>query len=98
MKMFSVPSVTMNGGSFTRVTRTPLSGAGSVPTPKPRSRASEPGHPVVGGDLGHHHRAKDHDGADRQVDAGGQDDDGLADGERADHGDLLEDQREVLSA
>ena len=44
-KMFSVPSVTMNGGSRSRVTSAPLSRPQAVPTPKPSSSASRPGSP-----------------------------------------------------
>ena len=45
MKMLSVPSVTMNGGSRSRVTSAPLSRPHAVPTPKPMSSASRPGTP-----------------------------------------------------
>ena len=45
-KMFSVPSVTMNGGSLTRVTSRPLSIPHASPTVKPRSNASKPGTPA----------------------------------------------------
>ena len=44
-KMYSVPSVTMNGGSFRRVISAPLSRPQAVPTPKPSSSASGPGRP-----------------------------------------------------
>jgi hypothetical protein len=42
---FSVPSVTMNGGSRRRVTSRPLMRPHAVPTPKPISSASSPGTP-----------------------------------------------------
>ena len=40
----------------------------------------------------HHHRAENHDDADRKIDAGGQDHQGLGDAEDGDDGDLLEHQ------
>ena len=42
---FNVPSVTMNGGSFRRVTSAPLRSPQVVPTPNPISSASSPGTP-----------------------------------------------------
>ena len=47
VKMFSVPRVTMNGGSRSRVTSRPLSPPASVPTSSPRTRASGPGTPKL---------------------------------------------------
>ena len=83
VKMLRVPSVTMNGGSLTRVTSAPLRKPGSAPTTAtPTSSASGPGTPCVGGELGHDDVREQHDGADRQVDAGGEDDERLADGQR----------------
>ena len=84
MKMLSVPSVTMNGGSRSRVTSTPfMPPAPAVPTTKPDARA-RPGRAARGWPrwLGHDDRGEDHDRPDRQVDAGGQDDQGLADRQR----------------
>ena len=43
--MFSVPSVTMNGGSRTLVTSSPLAAPASAPTPRPSRIASGPGTP-----------------------------------------------------
>ena len=94
-KMFSVPSVTMNGGSLSRVTSSPLSRPQAVPTTNPSSRASRPGSPWSAAELGHHDRRQHHDRADREVDAGGEDDERLGDAQRADHHDLLQDQRDV---
>ena len=92
--MLSVPRVTMNGGSFTRVTSTPLSVPARAATTIPIASAATPGTPWSDGDLGHHHRRQDGDGPDRQVDAGGEDDDRLADGEGGDHRRLLQQQRD----
>ena len=50
-KMFSVPSVTMNGGSRSRVTSMPLSRPQAVPTTKPISSASRPGTPASADSL-----------------------------------------------
>ncbi len=80
----------MNGGSLSRVTSRPLSSPPAAPTATPMSNASDAGHAVVRREAGHDQHRQDHDGADRQVDAGGEDDEGLADGERRDHGHLLE--------
>ena len=54
-----------------------------------------PGDAEVGVELGHDDRGEDGDGPDGEVDAGGQDDDRLADGERPHDGDLLDDQGQV---
>ena len=96
--MLNVPSVTMNGGSLTRVTSRPLSRPNSVVTPMPHEDGQRRGQAEVGRDLGHHDAAQRHDHAARQVDAGGQDDQRLADGDHADDHHLLQDQREVLAA
>ena len=48
--------------------------------------------------LGYDHGGEDHDGADRQVDTGREDDECLGDGQGADDGNLLGDQREVFNA
>ena len=83
-KMLQVPSVTMNGGSRSRVTRTPLT--------KPQSEAGEEAERE--GDVDRHAvdrppswpmtiERQDHDGADREVDAGGEDDQRLRDAEDA---------------
>jgi hypothetical protein len=50
----------------------------------------------VGGHLGHDDAAQRHDHAAGQIDAGGQDDEGLADRDRAHHHHLLQDQGEIL--
>ena len=84
----------MNGGRPTRVTSTPLRHPASHASAMPMSSASSPGTPFVGGERRHDHHRQDGDRADRQVDAGGEDDEGLADAERADDGDLLDQQRE----
>ena len=87
----------MNGGSRNLVTRKPFSAPAASPTTRPASRASRRGHSVVDGELGHDHGGQDHDGADGKVDAGGEDDEGLGDGQGADDGDLLGNQGEVFN-
>ena len=46
-------------------------------------------------ELTHYHRRQDHDCANRQINAGGQHDQGLREADDADDGHLLEDQRQV---
>ena len=46
VKIESVPSVTMNGGSFSRVTSRPLTAPAAVPTMMPIRIASGPGMPL----------------------------------------------------
>ena len=86
----------MNGGSPTRVTSTPLNRACRGAHDETEEEGQPTGDPGVERGLGHHHRGEDHDGAAGQVDAGGEDDEGLADGEVPDHRDLLDDQRQVV--
>ena len=97
MKMFSVPRVTMNGGSRNLVTRNPFRAPAASPTTRPASSAMGAGSSVVDGELGHDHGRKDHDGPDGKVDACGEDDEGLGDGQGADDGDLLGNQGEVFN-
>ena len=66
------------------------------PTTRPSMIASQPGMPRVERGLRHDHRREDHDGAAGQVDARGQDDQGLPDGECAHDRHLLGDQRQVV--
>ena len=47
---------------------------------------------VAEGELPHDHGGEHHDGADREVDAGGEDDQRLGRADNADDGDLLQDQ------
>ena len=49
--MLSVPSVTMNGGRFSRVTSRPLRNPQAVPTAMPMSRARPPGTPLLAARL-----------------------------------------------
>ena len=94
-KMFSVPSVTMKGGRRSRVMRRPLSGPHAT---RGRSRGRARAglvRPTSAESLGHDDRGEDHDGADREVDARGQDDDGLPDRQRPHDHHLLDDQRHV---
>ena len=53
------------------------------------------GQAQIGRELGHDNAAQGHHHAARQVDTGRQNNQGLANGDHADHGDLLQDQREV---
>ena len=95
--MFSVPSVTMNGGSLMRVTSRPLTRPNSAVTPMPAGDRERRRHAEVGGELGHHDAAERHHHAARQVDAGGEDHQRLADRDDADHHHLLQDQRQVAA-
>ena len=45
MKMLKVPSVTMNGGSLSRVTNAPLMAPATAPARMPSARAKIPGIP-----------------------------------------------------
>ena len=97
--MLSVPRVTMNGGSFNRVTSSaveqPAQGAdGDADEQREDSRARR----CSPASLAITSIARMRDRADGQVDAGGEDDQRLTDGQRRDDGDLLEDQRDVRRA
>ena len=54
------------------------------------------GHARFDRKFAHDDRGQNHDCADRQVDTGGQDDDGLCNRDDAGDGDLLQDQRQVV--
>ena len=95
--MLRVPRVTMNGGSRTAVTRDPLNAPNAAQTASPRKTASRRVHAAVDRELGHDDVAERHHGAVGQVDARGEDDQGLADGEGADDHDLLDDERQVAT-
>ena len=71
-------------------------GTGACPHQDPEQERERTGDAGVEGGLGHHHRREHHDGATGQVDAGGEDDQGLTDRERPDDGHLLGDEREVV--
>ena len=58
VKMLSVPSVTMNGGSFSRVTSSPFSKPQAVRQAMPISRARSRGR-LVRGEIGHHQHRED---------------------------------------
>ena len=86
----------MNGGSLSRVTSRPLIAPIAVPQQRSRAAArAPPGSPAFGGQVGHQDRGEDGDRAGRQVDAGGQDDQRLAQREHRDDGDLGQHQAEV---
>ena len=94
-KMLSVPSVTMNGGSLSRVTSKPLRAPIAVPQTQPDQQRQHAGHAQLGREVGHQDRGEHRDRAGGQVDAGGQDDQGLAQRQGGDHGDLGDHQAEV---
>ena len=93
--MLNVPSVTMNGGSRSHVTSAPLTKPKAAQASDPEQDRQHGRHVVVDRHLRHDDRPEGHHRAARQVDARGEDDERLADGQRADHHHLLEDQREV---
>ena len=71
----------MNGGSLIRVTSRPLTVAAATATSDTDEQRDHTGDAVVASQLRHHQRRQDHHGADRQVDAGSEDDQRLADGQ-----------------
>ena len=73
----------------------PLSSPQQGADGKPMSRARKPGTPLFAARLAMTSMDRMHDGADGQVDAGGEDDQGLTDRQGGDDGDLLEDERDV---
>ena len=92
MKMLSVPKVTMNGGRLSRVTSSAVDGTRqAAPTAMPISSAKTPGTPFLAARLAMTNDGQDGDRANRQVDAGGQDDQRLPDRESRDHRHLLQD-------
>ena len=54
MKMLSVPSVTMNGGRFSRVTSAPLMDPASGADRNADQQRQDARHAVVGREVGHH--------------------------------------------
>ena len=93
--MLQVPSVTMKGGSLRRVTSAPLTRPQAMPVRSPSGKEISTRNAADDGESSHHDRGKHHDGADREVDAGGEDDQRLGDAEHADDRHLLQDQREI---
>ncbi len=93
--MFSVPSVTMNGGSCTLVISPPLSTPNATQTPIPSSDGQIGIDPIDHRQPGHDDRSQRHHGAAGEIDAGSEDDQRLADGQHADHHRLLHDEREI---
>ncbi len=95
-KIDQVPSVTMNGGSLQPRHQHAVDRAAAArrrgDADEERERRRQ-----AGGDreLAHDHRAQHHDGADREIDAGGDHDQRLRDADDADDGHLLDDQRQV---
>ena len=83
-KIDQVPSVTMKGGSLILATSVPLRRPQRPPTTSPIGIATIAGTPSVDREPAHDHRAQHHDRRDREVDAGGQDDQRLGDAEDAD--------------
>ncbi len=84
----------MKGGIFTRLTRNPLIAPMPAPNISPISRLNSAGSAVAEGELPHDDRTEHRERADREIDAGGQDHQGLRGGENADDLNLLEDQRQ----
>ena len=94
-QMLNVPSVTMNGGRLRPTTRPPLTKPTIMQVAMPSRIESTGGTPESTASLVITIEPEGHRGAAGQVDAGGEDDQRLADGQRADHHHLLDDQREV---
>ena len=93
--MLSVPSVTMNGGICSRVTSAPFRKPQATPHSKPERKGDDSGNAVDDGEPAHHHRRDHHDHADREIDAGGQDDQRLRDAENADDRHLRQHGRQI---
>ena len=94
--MLSVPSVTMNAGNPTSVTRPPFSTPKATQVRIPSAIARSGDMPFVDGELRHDDLSERHHGSDREVDPGRQDHERLADREHADDHHLLQHEREVL--
>ena len=62
---------------------------------QPERKCNQDRNAIDGGGAAHHNRAKDHDHANRQIDAGGKDHQRLRHAEDGDDGDLLEHHRKV---
>ena len=93
--MLHVPRVTMKGGSLSRVTRRPLTAAAADAGQKADRECQFDRHAVHHREAAHDDRRQHHDRADREVDAGGEDDQRLGDAEHGDDRHLLQDQRQV---
>ena len=93
--MQSVPSVTMKGGIVSRVTSAPLSQPKNAPHSRPSGKATIDRQAVDDAEPAHHDRGNDHDDADRKIDAGGENDERLADAENARHHHLGQHGREI---
>ena len=93
-KIPRVPSVPMNGGRLARVTRMPLTSPVRPRRQCPPGARPAPAAPTPS-QVRHDQLGEDHGRADRQVDAGGEDDHRLAQGQRADDRNLLEHDRQV---
>ena len=93
--MLSVPSVTMNGGIFSRVTRDAVEVAEGGADEEAERKGDHGRNAVVDRQPPHHDRRNDHDDADREIDARRQDDEGLADADNADDHHLREYGREI---
>ena len=91
-KICQVPSVTMKGGSFMREISRPLIRPQSAPTAMPQSDGERRRQAIAEGELTHDDGGQHQDRADREIDAGGQDDQRLRGADDADDGDLLEDE------
>ena len=84
----------MKGGSFTLATSTAVDEAAERADRQGRRGSKWDRHAVAEGELPHDDGGEHHDGADREVDAGGQDDQRLRRADDADDRDLLQDERQ----
>ena len=89
-----VPSVTMKGGSRIVGDERAVEPAAERAAGEADRIASGGGNAVAEGELAHDHRGQDHDGADREIDAGGQDDERLGRADDAGDRHLLQDERQ----
>ena len=94
--MLSVPSVTMNGGSFSRVTSRPLRSPVARPTTQAEQQArARPGTWFVDAVCAITSPARVVAAPTERSMPRGEDDQRLGDADGSDHGDLLGDQRQV---
>ena len=82
----------MKGGSFMLATSQPLMKPHRAPQARPQRMEMGTGNPIAESELPHDDGGEHHDGADRQVDAGGENDQRLGRTNDADDGNLLQDE------
>ena len=93
-----MPSVAMKGGSRIRVTMKPLRRPQSVPVTMAGEHAEGNRKPEIADAEGGRHAGQREHRSDREVDAPGDDDEGGADAEQTDRGDLQRDGHAVVDA